>query len=70
MLVTKASLREDEWVLIWGIGGGVALAAFEIARALGARTIVTSSSEEKLEKARALGADLAVNHADATSCRP
>ena len=65
MLVTKASLREDEWVLIWGIGGGVALAAFEIARALGARTIVTSSSEEKLEKARALGADLAVNHADA-----
>ena len=65
MLVTKASLREDEWALIWGIGGGVALAAFEIARALGARTIVTSSSEEKLEKARALGADLAVNHADA-----
>ena len=65
MLVTKASLREDDWVLIWGIGGGVALAAFEIARALGARTIVTSSSAEKLEKARALGADLAVNHADA-----
>ena len=65
MLVTKASLREDEWVLIWGIGGGVALAAFEIARALGARTIVTSSSEEKLEKARALGADLGVDHSDA-----
>ena len=65
MLVTKAALEEDEWVLIWGIGGGVALAAFEIARALGARTIVTSSSEAKLEKARALGADLAVNHADA-----
>ena len=65
MLVTKASLREDDWVLIWGIGGGVALAAFEIARALGARTIVTSSSEEKLKKARALGADLAVDHTDA-----
>ena len=65
MLVTKASLREDDWVLIWGIGGGVALAAFEIARALGARTIVTSSSEEKLEKARALGADFAVDHSDA-----
>ena len=65
MLVTKAALKEDEWVLIWGIGGGVALAAFEIARALGARTVVTSSSEEKLEKARALGADLAVNHAEA-----
>ena len=65
MLVTKAALKEDEWVLIWGIGGGVALAAFEIARALGARTVVTSSSDEKLEKARALGADLAVNHAEA-----
>ena len=64
MLVTRAALREGDWVLIWGIGGGVALAAFEIARALGARTIVTSSSVEKLEKARALGADVAVSHAD------
>jgi NADPH:quinone reductase-like Zn-dependent oxidoreductase len=42
----------------------VALAAFEICRALGARTIVTSSHEPKLERARALGADVAVNHAD------
>jgi NADPH:quinone reductase-like Zn-dependent oxidoreductase len=64
MLVTKAAVREGEWVLVWGIGGGVALAAFEIARALGARTIVTSSSPAKLERARALGADVAVNHAD------
>jgi NADPH:quinone reductase-like Zn-dependent oxidoreductase len=62
MLVTKARLTADEWVLIWGIGGGVALAAFEICRALGARTIVTSSSAEKLERARELGADVAVNH--------
>ena len=64
MLVTKAALREGEWVLIWGIGGGVALAAFEISRALGARTIVTSSNPEKLERALALGADVAVSHAD------
>jgi zinc-binding alcohol dehydrogenase/oxidoreductase len=64
MLVTKAAVCEGEWVLIWGIGGGVALAAFEICRALGARTIVTSSSKEKLERARALGADVAVNHAE------
>jgi NADPH:quinone reductase-like Zn-dependent oxidoreductase len=64
MLVTKADVQEGEWVLIWGIGGGVALAAFEICRALGARTIVTSSSEEKLERAGALGADVTVNHAD------
>jgi NADPH2:quinone reductase len=64
MLVTKADLRDGEWVLIWGIGGGVALAAFELCRALGAHTIVTSSSEEKLERALALGATVAVNHVD------
>jgi NADPH:quinone reductase-like Zn-dependent oxidoreductase len=62
MLVTKAGVRDGESVLIWGIGGGVALAAFEICRALGARPIVTSSSPEKLERARALGAEAAVDH--------
>jgi len=64
MLVTKASVQPDEWVLIWGIGGGVALAAFELSRALGVHTIVTSSSPEKLERARELGADVVVNHDD------
>ena len=62
MLVTKAHVEAGEWVLIWGIGGGVALAAFEICRALGAHTIVTSSSAEKLERARELGADVVLNH--------
>ncbi|MDQ3424839.1 MAG: zinc-binding dehydrogenase [Actinomycetota bacterium] len=64
MLVTKAGLREGECVLIWGIGGGVALAAFELCRSLGARAIVTSSSNDKLERARGLGADVAVNHSE------
>jgi NADPH:quinone reductase-like Zn-dependent oxidoreductase len=64
MLVTKAAVRDGDWVLIWGIGGGVALAAFEICRALGARTIVTSSSDEKLARASSLGADATVNHTD------
>jgi NADPH:quinone reductase-like Zn-dependent oxidoreductase len=64
MLVTKAGLREGESVLVWGIGGGVALAAFELCRALGARTIVTSSSREKLDRARELGADVAVSHSE------
>ncbi|HVM68517.1 MAG TPA: zinc-binding dehydrogenase [Gaiellaceae bacterium] len=62
MLVTRAGLQEGEWVLVWGIGGGVATAAFEIARALGARTLVTSGSDEKLERAREWGADVVVNH--------
>jgi len=62
MLVTRAGVREGEWALIWGIGGGVATAAFEICRALGVRTVVTSGSDEKLELARAWGADVGVNH--------
>jgi NADPH:quinone reductase-like Zn-dependent oxidoreductase len=62
MLVPRARLQEDEWVLIWGIGGGVATAALAIAKALGAHVVVTSSSDEKLERARELGADAVVNH--------
>jgi NADPH:quinone reductase-like Zn-dependent oxidoreductase len=64
MLVTKARIEEHEWVLLWGIGSGVALAAFAIAKALGARTLVTSSSTEKLARASELGADATVNHAE------
>jgi len=63
LLVTKAHLQEGEWVLIWGIGSGVATAGLAIAGALGARALVTSSSDEKLDRARELGADAAVNHA-------
>jgi NADPH:quinone reductase-like Zn-dependent oxidoreductase len=62
MLVTKAGLREGEWVLVWGIGGGVATASLAIAKALGARVLVTSSSDAKLERARELGADAVANH--------
>jgi zinc-binding alcohol dehydrogenase/oxidoreductase len=64
MLVTKARLQEDEWVLVWGVGSGVGSAAFVIAKALGARTLVTSSSTEKVARARELGADAVVNHAE------
>ena len=63
MLVTRARLREGEWVFLWGIGSGVSTAGLAIAKALGARTIVTSSSDEKLARARELGADVAINHA-------
>ena len=63
LLVTKAQLQEREWVLLWGIGSGVATAGLAIAKALGARALVTSSSDEKLERARELGADALVNHA-------
>ena len=59
MLVPKARLQEGEWLLVWGIGSGVANAANSIAQALGARTIVTSSSDEKLARVEA---DVKVNH--------
>jgi len=62
MLMTRARLVPGETVLIHGIGGGVALAGLQIAKLLQARVIVTSSSDEKLERARKLGADEIVNY--------
>lgn len=62
MLVTRARLQPGENVLIWGIGGGVALAALQIAKMIGAKTWVTSGSDEKLQRARLLGADETLNH--------
>jgi NADPH:quinone reductase-like Zn-dependent oxidoreductase len=62
MLATKAAVQDGEWVLLWGIGSGVSTACLAIAKALGARVVVTSSSAEKLERARELGADATLNH--------
>ncbi len=64
MLVTRAKVAAGETVLIWGIGGGVSLAALQIAHHLGARVIVTSSAERKLAKARELGAAETFNHGE------
>lgn len=62
MLMTRAALVPGETVLIHGIGGGVALAALQLAKLASARVIVTSSSDAKLLKARLLGADEGVNY--------
>jgi NADPH:quinone reductase-like Zn-dependent oxidoreductase len=62
LMVTKAQVRASDTVLIWGIGGGVSLAAMMIAKARGARVWVTSGSDDKLARARALGADEGFNH--------
>ena len=61
MLVTQAQLKPWETVLIFGIGGGVSLAGLQLAKALGARTLVTSRHAAKLDQARALGADHAID---------
>ena len=61
---TKALVKKDEFVLVTGIGGGVALAALQFAVAVGAHVYVTSSSREKIKKAIELGAKGGVNYKD------
>lgn len=60
-LVVNGGLRAGQWVVAQGTGG-VSLFALQFAHHLGARVIVTSSSDEKLARARALGADAIVNY--------
>ena len=62
MVVTRARVKRSDNVLIWGIGGGVALAALEIVRHIGATAWVTSHSDEKLALARGLGAENVINY--------
>lgn len=61
MLFTQARLKPWETVLIFGIGGGVSLAALQLAKAVGATAIVTSRGADKLQRALALGADHAID---------
>ena len=62
MLVTQAALRAGEDLLILGVGGGVSSTAVQIGKLCGARVWVTSSSDDKLERAKALGADECINY--------
>ncbi len=62
MLVTNAELKPGEHMLILGIGGGVATAALQLAKHMGAHVFVTSSSDEKLEMAENWGADHGINY--------
>jgi NADPH:quinone reductase-like Zn-dependent oxidoreductase len=63
MLTSQARLRAGEDLLIIGVGGGVSSTGVQIGKLCGARVWVTSSSDEKLERARALGADECINYA-------
>ena len=65
LLVTQACLRAGEDLLVLGVGGGVSSAAVQIGRLCGARVFVTSSADDKIARAKALGAAEGVNYAKA-----
>jgi NADPH:quinone reductase-like Zn-dependent oxidoreductase len=62
MLVTRAQIQPGEDVLILGAGSGVGTAAIQIAKFFAARVIATAGSDQKLDRARQLGADHLINH--------
>jgi NADPH:quinone reductase-like Zn-dependent oxidoreductase len=62
MLMTRARLQPGEDVLVIGAGSGVGSAAIQVAKLVSARVIAVAGSDEKLAKARALGADEGINH--------
>jgi NADPH:quinone reductase-like Zn-dependent oxidoreductase len=64
MLIGRAQLRRGETVLVHAAGSGVGSAAVQVARLSGARVIATAGSEDKLRRARALGAEHAINYRD------
>lgn len=61
MIFTKAQMKPWETALIFGVGGGVSLAAMQIIKAFGGTAIVTSRDQSKLDRALAMGADHAIN---------
>jgi NADPH:quinone reductase-like Zn-dependent oxidoreductase len=61
MLMTRAQLRPGETLLVIAAGSGIGSAAVQIGNMLGARVIASASSDDKIERARALGADETVN---------
>jgi NADPH:quinone reductase-like Zn-dependent oxidoreductase len=62
MLVTRARVQAGEDVLVWAAGSGVGTAAIQVAKHFGARVLATAGREGKLARARAIGADEAIDH--------
>jgi len=62
LLTTQANLKRGEYILIHGAGGGVSTAAIQIAKYLGATVITTTSNQDKVNKAKELGADYVIKY--------
>lgn len=69
MLLTVARLRAGEDVLVLAAGSGVGQAAVQIARFFGARVLATAGSDDKLERAKKIGASEVINHSTADLAR-
>lgn len=65
-LKERALLRSGEWLLVHAGASGVGVSAIQIGRAFGARVIATAGSDEKLQFAKAQGAELAIGYNDAS----
>ncbi|SHN64019.1 NADPH2:quinone reductase [Geodermatophilus obscurus] len=63
-LSRRVQVRPGEWVLVLGAGGGIGLAAVDVARAAGARVVAAASTEAKREAAQAAGAEVTVDYTD------
>ena len=61
MLVLQGRLAAGQWLLVTGVSSGVGVASLQAAKAMGAKVIGTSGSQEKLDKLKALGLDLGLN---------
>lgn len=64
MLVTRAQIRPGEWVLILAAGSSVGVAAIQIAKYFNCKVIATASTDEKLSKAKEIGADYLINYTE------
>lgn len=62
-MIERAQIKSGEWVLVHAAGSGVGSAAIQLAKLFGARVLTTASSDEKLEKAKSLGAEHGINYA-------
>src|SRR5262249_53903500 len=62
MVVKKADVRPGQWILVQAAGSGVSSAAIQIAKLLGAKVIATAGTDDKCARAKALGADVAINY--------
>jgi len=62
MLVARSQIKQGQWVLVLGAGSGVGTAAIQIAKLFNATVIATAGDDNKLAKARELGADFTIDH--------